>query len=215
MTNELMEQSSALAYATRGKLILASTSPRRRDILSRAGFEFLVQDPEVDETALPNEEPEELVVRLAMKKALSITIPLGDKSPRRWVIGSDTAVVLDREAIGKPRSPEDAVTMLKRLVGRTHQVITAVAIADTLTSNLMECAVESRVSMRNASLAEIRDYVSSGESMDKAGGYALQGRGRRFVTHVQGSESNVIGLPLAETISLISVAIGPVSETSR
>ena len=188
-----------------GQLVLASGSPRRREILTRLGLEFEIRPPDLDETALPDEPPEELVVRLALAKAWAVakTLPEG---PRRWVLGSDTVVVLDGRTIGKPHGPEDAVNMLRRLTGRSHRVMTGVAVVDALGGPDLALAVTSEVVMRSANEAEIRAYVACGESLDKAGAYALQGQGRRFVTQVIGSESNVIGLPADETLAMLAEA---------
>jgi septum formation protein len=123
--------------------------------------------------------------------------------PARRVLGADTIVILDDSILGKPRDPRDAREMLARLTGHSHEVVTAIALirSDTLETEVR--AVTSRVRMRAASPEELRDYVATGESLDKAGAYALQGAGRRFVEHVEGSESNVIGLPLEETLELL------------
>ena len=128
------------------------------------------------------------------------------EKPRRWVLGSDTVVVLAGEIIGKPSGPEDAVRMLLHLTGHTHRVLTGVAVMDALEGCIRSRAVESEVVMRSADEAEIRDYVATGEPLDKAGAYALQGEGRRFVSRVEGSESNVIGLPMEETLALLAEA---------
>jgi septum formation protein len=189
----------------RDGLVLASASPRRRQILSELGLQFEIQAPEIDEKRLPHEEPEAMVVRLAEGKAKTVAQSLFS-GPRRWVLGSDTVVVLDGEPIGKPEDEEHAVAILKRLCGRTHRVITGVAVTDTRNAHILSCAVESRVTLRPASEAEIRRYVSCGECLDKAGAYAIQGEGRRFVTELYGSESNVIGLPASETLELLESA---------
>ena len=166
------------------------------------GLEFEIHPPDLDETPLPGEAPENLVVRLARSKARAVAESL-EPSRRRWVLGSDTVVVLDGETIGKPRDAEDAVQMLSRLTGRTHRVITGIAVVDALNGRAEEEAVTSEVVMRPAAEGEIRSYVATGESLDKAGAYALQGGGRRFVTRVVGSESNVIGLPIDATHALL------------
>ena len=188
-----------------GRLILASGSPRRRTLLSQAGLEFEIHPPDIDESVLPGETPEQLVIRLAAAKAQAVADGLIE-NPRRWVLGSDTVVVLAGEIIGKPRDPEDAVRMLLRLTGHTHRVVTGVAVIDALQGCIRSQAVESEVVMRSADEAEIRDYVATGEPLDKAGAYALQGKGRRFVSRVEGSESNVIGLPMEETLALLAEA---------
>ena len=188
-----------------GTLVLASGSPRRREILTRMGLEFEIRPPDLDETALAGESPEALVVRLARGKAQAIADVLL-AGPRRWVLGSDTVVVLGQDIIGKPADEGDAVAMLGRLTGQTHRVITGIAVIDAREGGALAEAVSSEVVMRPADEEEIRAYVATGESLDKAGAYALQGGGRRFVTRVVGSESNVIGLPMDETRELLGRA---------
>jgi len=182
-------------------LVLASGSPRRRELLARAGVPFEVRPSDIAEVAMPGEAPERLARRLAAEKALAVAREL---DPGRTVLGADTIVVLDGEIFGKPADAEHAVRMLSQLVGRTHVVTTAVALVDSRELRVRDLAVHSHVRMRPADEAEIRRYVATGESLDKAGAYALQGEGRRFVETVEGSESNVIGLPLDETLALLA-----------
>jgi len=186
-------------------LILASASPRRSRLLADAGVAFEIVPADVDETAHESEGPAAYVARLAAEKALAVARRVGPE-PQRRVLGADTIVVLDDVILGKPRDAVHAVEMLERLVGREHEVITAVALAmsDTLAPRV--ASITSRVSMRPASKAELLAYVETGECLDKAGAYAIQGGGRRFVTKLEGSESNVIGLPLEETLALIAEA---------
>ena len=189
----------------KGRLVLASASPRRSALLDEMGLEFEIHPADIDETPFPDEVPRELVRRLARSKAQAVTDSrrIGE---RRFILGSDTLVVLDDEPIGKPVDPEDAIRMLERLTGRIHTVMTGIAVLDVQTSVILDQVVESQVHMRDASRDEISRYVALGESLDKAGAYALQGEGRRFVTQVEGSESNVIGLPLEETRALLEKA---------
>jgi septum formation protein len=161
---------------------------------------FEVRPAEIPEHARPGESASELVTRLAREKALFVARL---SEPDRLVLGADTVVVVDDEVLGKPTSSEHAVELLGKLVGRWHSVLTGVCVLRSPGSPARECVVESRVCMRAAGDAELRAYVASGEPMDKAGAYALQGEGRRFVTQVVGSESNVIGLPLEETLELL------------
>ncbi len=186
-------------------LILASASPRRRELLSGAGVRFEVRPADIPEERNPGEAPGAFAGRLASEKALHVARQTGPE-PNRWVLGADTIVVLEEDVLGKPDDPQHAVELLSRLVGRTHSVITAVVLTDTRTLETRCAEVESRVSLRSASRQEIEAYVSGGEPLDKAGAYALQGEGRRFVKRVEGSESNVIGLPLDETLALLSQA---------
>ena len=186
-------------------LLLASASPRRRQLLARAGLHFEVRPAEVDESVLPGEAPRDHAARLAEAKARAVASTLG-VSPPHIVLGADTIVVLGDRIIGKPSDGAHAVAMLEDLVGRTHRVITAVAVLRSDSLELHRACVESRVSMRSAQREEIRRYVASGEPLDKAGAYAVQGEGRRFVTHIEGSESNVIGLPVDEALDLLRAA---------
>lgn len=183
-------------------LVLASASPRRRDLLSSAHVPFEVRPASIDETPAAGEAPADLAGRLAREKALAIARQLRD-GPVRVVLGADTIVVLDGEVYGKPRDDTHAAALLSRLTGRTHRVITAVAVTRSDTLAVREARVESQVSMRSATDAEIRAYVATGEARDKAGAYAVQGEGRRFIVRLEGSETNVIGLPLEETLALL------------
>jgi septum formation protein len=183
-------------------LVLASGSPRRREILAQAGIDFVVIVPQIEERQRPGEAPPALATRLAAEKALAVAQTLEPDSG--LVLGADTIVVLGDRVLGKPRDAEDAVSMLCSLAGQTHRVITGIAVADPAIGKARTLAVESRVRMRDAQEDEIRDYIALGESLDKAGAYALQGEGgRRFVTQVEGSQSNVIGLPIDETRTLL------------
>jgi septum formation protein len=186
-------------------LILASASPRRRELLAAAGVAFEVQPAGVPETQGPGEAPLAYARRLAREKALAVARRVG-RAPRRLVLGADTIVILGDEVLGKPADPDEALALLRRLVGRRHRVVTAVALVCSNTLCARETVGESTVEMRGAGEGELRAYVATGEPLDKAGAYALQGHGRRFVLRVEGSESNVIGLPLAETLALLSAA---------
>jgi len=186
-------------------LVLASASPRRGDLLRRAGLHFEVMPSDVPEEARAGEHPRALVERLAAEKAAAVRSRLPER-PRRLVLGSDTVVVLADEILGKPRDAEEAVAMLLRLVGRTHSVWTGVAVFATDSARPSVRSIESQVTLRAAAEAELRAYAATGEPLDKAGAYALQGEGRRFVSRVEGSESNVIGLPLEETLVLLAAA---------
>jgi septum formation protein len=185
--------------------VLASVSPRRRELLARAGLRFEVMAADVVEEARAGESPRALVERLAAEKALAVRARLAAQ-PRRFVLGSDTVVALDGEILGKPSDAEHAVALLRRLAGRTHTVWTGVALLATDAAAPRVASVASRVTLRAASEPELRAYVATGEPLDKAGAYAFQGEGRRFVTKVEGSESNVIGLPLEETLALLAEA---------
>jgi septum formation protein len=188
-----------------GPLVLGSGSPRRRELLARAGVPFEVQPADLDERPRPGEAPEALAARLAREKALAVARRVGP-APARLVLGADTVVVVDGEVLGKPADPEDAVRLLGRLVGRGHRVLTAVALVESEELAAWNALVESRVWMRPAEPEEIRRYVATGEPLDKAGAYAAQGEGRRFIERIEGSETNVIGLPLDETLALLREA---------
>jgi septum formation protein len=186
-------------------LILASASPRRRDLLTRAGVAFEVLPADVPEERGTGEAPETFASRLAEAKARAVASLVGAE-PRRWVLGADTIVVLGAMVLGKPRDPEHAVELLSQLLGQTHRVLTAVSLVASDTGEARTALVESRVRMLTATAAEVQAYVATGEPLDKAGAYALQGEGRRFVAEVEGSETNVIGLPLDETLELLAQA---------
>ena len=189
------------ASPTSNILVLASGSPRRRELLTRAGVAFEVRPANIPEIQRPGETPVGFATRLAREKALAVARIIG--SPPRPVLGADTIVVIDDRILGKPRDVEHAVELLSLLVGRRHAVITAVAIVNSETLAVHETVALSQVVMRHAERDELVDYAASGEPLDKAGGYALQGEGRRFVVRVEGSETNVIGLPVEETLALL------------
>jgi septum formation protein len=181
-------------------LILASQSPRRRELLDQAGIAHRVLPVAVDEAHLPGEVPAVYVERLARAKALAGLAAAG-AGP---VLGADTAVVLDDAVLGKPADRDDALAMLARLSGRSHAVLTAVALA---TADAIACRLSvSHVTFRALSRHEIEAYWTTGEPADKAGGYAIQGRAALFVTRLEGSYSGVVGLPLFETAELLREA---------
>lgn len=194
------------AEAEANPIVLASGSPRRREILTRARVAHEVMPPDVDERMRPGEKPHALAVRLAVEKAREVAARVGE-SPGRWVLAADTIVVVDDDVLGKPVDASDARRMLARLTGQRHRVITGVAWVHTADPRDWSMAVSAEVDMRAASAAEIADYVATGEPLDKAGSYGIQGEGgRRFVAAVEGSESNVMGLPLEETLALMARA---------
>lgn len=186
-------------------LVLGSGSPRRRELLARAGVAFEVQAADIDERPQPGEAPRALAARLACEKARAVARRLGPEPPR-LVLGADTIVVLDGEVLGKPQDRADAERLLGRLVGRVHEVLTGVALVTSADLAARSVVVASRVWMRPAEPDEIRRYVATGEPLDKAGAYAAQGEGRRFIERIEGSETNVIGLPIEETLALLREA---------
>jgi septum formation protein len=171
------------------RLILASTSPRRREIVSRLGVPFDVAAPRYEEIHDPRVPPERQAMHFALEKARSV------QSPDTVVIGSDTVVVLDDVVLGKPVDLDDARRMLTMLRGRTHRVVTAVAVLAPDRTDQVWCETAS-VTMRAADNGEIDAYLRTGESMDKAGAYALQGEGGRLIETIDGDRFVVIGLPL-------------------
>lgn len=184
-------------------LILASASPRRRELLADAGLRFTVVAPDVEEEALPNEAPDGLVLRLAQAKAAAVA-----GSPGAVLLAADTVVALERRILGKPRDPAEARTMLQALSGSAHQVWTGVAIRGP--GAVERFVVRTEVRFRPLTAAEIDWYVASGEPMDKAGAYGIQGKAASFVLSIDGSYTNVVGLPLAETLlALRGLGIAP------
>jgi septum formation protein len=182
--------------------VLASGSPRRRQILGDAGLRFEIQPSGIEEKTRPGETPADLAERLAREKAEDVAGRL-PAEPRRPVLGSDTIVVAGENVLGKPTDAEHAVELLGQLVGTTHRVMTAIALAWSDGRPTASEVVTSEVEMRSATRDELVEYVAVGESFDKAGGYALQGEGARFILGVRGSSTNVIGLPLEETLALL------------
>ena len=196
---------------TNNRIYLASRSPRRRELLQQIGIAFealllredLRRGADVDETLIPGESPESYVSRVARAKAEAGWHRIASRRllPRP-VLAADTTVVLDGEIIGKPADARGAHELLRRLSGRTHQVLTAVAVAREAR---VETALSiSAVEFRELADGEIRHYVASGEPLDKAGAYAIQGRAAVFVRAVRGSYSGIMGLPLFETAELLA-----------
>ncbi|PIA69370.1 septum formation inhibitor Maf [Ectopseudomonas toyotomiensis] len=182
------------------ELFLASASPRRRELLAQIAVPYVTQIASIDETPLPDEPPAAYVERLAREKARAGLLALGGRDDA-VVLGADTAVVLDGRILGKPADFNESRAMLLALSGRSHQVLTAVA----LVGGGREAArvVSSDVSFRPISEAEIEAYWASGEPCDKAGSYGIQGLAAVFVNQLQGSYSAVVGLPLCETAELL------------
>ena len=188
-------------------IVLASASPRRQEILRNAGISFCVQAADIDETPLKDELPRDCAERLAREKALTVW----RMRPGDMVLGADTIVVADGAILGKPVDGDDAVRMLRLLSGRVHQVITGVCVVggrgdSQLTSSEPETRTASEttsVTMNELSDAEIRKYVATGEPMDKAGAYAIQGIASRWIPRIEGDYSNVVGLPMALVYSML------------
>jgi septum formation protein len=179
------------------RLVLASASPRRRELLAAAGLDIEVDPVDVDERQVTGEPPAAYVERVARLKAAAGAA----RHPQRVVVGADTAVVIDGEVLGKPRDAEDAGSMLRRLSGRDHEVLTGVAVAS---AGRVESFVErTRVTLAPLSGMDIEAYVATGEPFDKAGAYAIQGGAGRFITGCDGSYSNVVGLPMERLLELL------------
>jgi nucleoside triphosphate pyrophosphatase len=195
-------------------LVLASASPRRQELLSNAGILFTIQPADVDETPLPGESARTCAERLAKEKALKVA----RDHPHVQVLGADTVVVVDDQILNKPVDVEDAVRMLRLLSGRVHEVITGVCLVNPLPGlqrplaakppapytvfttddrQLLLASETTSVTMSEISEPEIREYVATGEPMDKAGAYAIQGRASRWIPRIEGDYSNVVGLPVA------------------
>jgi septum formation protein len=171
-------------------LVLASQSPRRAEILRQAGIPFTIRTAPVDETPLPDEQPVDYVVRLAERKALAV--PAG---PEEIVLGADTTVVVEGEMLGKPADAADASRMLAALAGRRHEVLTGICLRRA--AGIVRDFASTEVWFAPMSDAEIDAYVASGEPMDKAGGYAIQGFASRYIERLEGCYFNVVGLPVA------------------
>ncbi len=181
-------------------LILASASPRRRDLLTRLGLSFEVVPAEIDETFTLGVPPDQMVIRLAEAKAQTIAASHVDA----LVIGADTTVVIDDEVLNKPVDAHHATRMLRQRRGRPHHVFTGLAVIDTRSGVVERGVVSSRVHMREYSDVEIAAYVATGEPLDKAGAYAIQGDTGVFVDRIDGCYFNVVGLPLCELTWLLS-----------
>jgi septum formation protein len=180
-------------------LILASASPRRQELLRNAAIRFEAQPADIDETPLIDESARDCAERLAREKAITVS----RKRPHDHVLGADTIVVIDKTILGKPRDAADAAHMLRLLSGRTHEVITGVCIADSTAGDMEQASETTRVTMRELSDDEIRDYIATGEPMDKAGAYAIQGIASRWIPRIEGDYSNVVGLPVALVYSML------------
>ncbi len=185
--------------AVEPRLVLASASPRRLDLLRLAGLDAVVRPADIDERRLAAEEPAAYVERLAAEKSAAVAVAAGEV-----VVAADTAVILDGDVLGKPADRDDAVTMLRRLQGRAHLVSTGVAVVAGGTTG--STVVTTEVVLAPLADPTIHAYVATGEPLDKAGAYGIQGRAAAFVTRIDGSWTNVVGLPLVETLDLLRQA---------
>lgn len=189
-----------MSYAVnRPGLILASKSPRRRYLLEKAGVEFTVIPSEVDENSAILSAPESYVKSLAEAKARDIS----NRYPENWIIGADTVVFVNNTILGKPASPDEARAMLTSLSAKTHQVHTGYCICHKATDHFISECVTTDVSFKKLSAKEIDWYINSGEPFDKAGAYAIQGIGTFLVKRINGSYTNVVGLPVCEVLEYL------------
>lgn len=172
------------------KLVLASQSPRRREILERAGFDFTVRTAGVPEQHIPGESPVDYVRRLSLAKAQAVV-----RQPKEVILGADTVVVIDDHVLEKPEDAPDAHRMLRLLSGRAHTVVTGIALL--MEDRIIQDHAETRVYFSHMTDSEIEAYVASGEPMDKAGGYAIQGLASKWVHRIEGCYFNVVGLPVS------------------
>jgi septum formation protein len=175
------------------KVILASSSPRRRELLASVGIDFEVIPSNVPEQHRPGEAPEEYVARLSRDKAAVVS----ERHPKRWIIAADTTVLLDDQLLEKPVDAADAARMLGTIAGRTHVVYTGVTLQNGERGHRDTRVAESEVRMLSLERSDIEWYVQTGEPLDKAGAYAVQGIGAMFIDSIHGSYTNVVGLPLA------------------
>ena len=180
--------------------VLASSSPRRRELLSRVGLKFEVFPAEVEEVSVSEQEPGTESIRIALEKAEWVAARL---PPGRWVLAADTIVIIDGEILGKPRDKREARKMLRKISGRRHRVITSWLIMKSPTQVVRKGYVESGVMIKKLDEGAIEAYVDTGEPMDKAGAYAVQGIGAFMVKAIEGSWTNVVGLPLCEVIEAL------------
>ena len=184
------------------RIILASTSPRRRDILALLGVPFEVRPPDFRETTRDDLTAGEEALELALGKARSVA----SVEPDALVVGGDTLIALDGEKIGKPEDAEDAASILRRLSGRTHRILTGVALIHHATGREQTHLKRVEVRMRHSSDAEIAGYVAQGESMDKAGAYSIQGKGHRLIESIRGDYLAAVGLPLRPIADYLRIA---------
>jgi len=187
-------------------LVLASASPRRQELLRSAGIPFSVEPANVDETPFAGESPRDCAERLAREKALAVFAA----RPHDRVLGADTVVAVDETILGKPVDGEDAARMLRLLSGRVHRVITGVCLVEagssgqgSRASHTTTASETTLVTMNELSEEDIREYVATGEPMDKAGAYAIQGMAARFIPRIEGDYANVVGLPVALVLRIL------------
>ncbi|BCG46772.1 Septum formation protein Maf [Citrifermentans bremense] len=184
-----------------GSIVLASASPRRSELLESAGIQFRVVPADINEEPLPGEEPVDHVRRLAEGKARAAA----DLAEGRFFLGADTIVLCDGEIMGKPKDAADAERMLKKLSGVPHEVVTGFAIYDRERKGAVVEAIRTKVFFKQLRDEEVRDYIATGCPFDKAGAYAIQGGAAHMVQKIEGSYTNVVGLPLCEVVDALRV----------
>jgi nucleoside triphosphate pyrophosphatase len=194
-----------------GRLILASKSPRRYELLKQIGLHFEVVHGSIEEeNFVRGESPREHVIRLSEEKARDV----GQKYPNAWVLGADTIVYTDSIILGKPKTREEALDMLRRLSGQGHSVLTGFSVLNISKGKGERGAVETAVKVKSLSPVEMEWYVRTGEPFDKAGAYAIQGMGSFMIESIRGSYTNVVGLPVCEVIDML-VRLGAISISER
>ncbi len=192
------------------RLILASTSPRRYELLRQMGLEFDVIPSRVEEIEISLETPQEHVLRLAERKVRDVAIHY----PNRWVIAADTIVYIHERILGKPKNREEAMEMLHRLSGKEHMVLTGFSVYHLEKGKGDKEVLQTKVKVKSLTLSEMEWYVHTGEPFDKAGGYAIQGIGAFMIESIQGSYTNVVGLPLCELIQMLQ-RLGAITISDR
>ena len=180
-------------------IILASKSPRRREILENTKVRFSIKESQIDETIKLNESPKDTVKRLAYEKAFDVA----KRNTDRLVIGADTIVALDNEVLGKPKDQNEAYQMIKRLSNKTHKVITGISLINLKENKIIKDYVVSFVTFKDLSEDSIKDYINTNESLDKAGAYGIQGYGALLVKNIQGDYFNIVGLPISRLSDLL------------
>ena len=187
----------------KSNLVLGSASPRRKELLARVGVPFRIEHSDIDEQIGTTEDPETFTRRTADRKARAVA---QNQEPGTWVLAADTTVVVDDQILGKPQDRSDGARMLGLLSGRAHRVLTAVVLAQSGPGQVSRHLSETTVVFRELSDETIQGYLDTGEPQDKAGAYGIQGIGAMLVRSVQGSYTNVVGLPLVETIEMLEAA---------
>jgi septum formation protein len=182
------------------RIILASKSPRRYELLKQVGLDFDVIPGGIEEDYIKGESPRKHVLRLAEAKALDV----GNQYPDRWVVAADTIVYIDHSILGKPKSREEAKKMLRRLSGKEHRVLTGFSVQHLERGKGDREAVQTAVRVKKLTQAEMEWYIKTGEPFDKAGGYAVQGIGSFMIESIKGSYTNVVGLPICELIQMLN-----------